>query len=48
MMMFSTSVFLAGIILAEPALSSSEYMKREHSLIKPYQGVCHWIITMYD
>jgi len=38
MTMLSTSVLFAVMVLAAPALSSSEYMKREHSLVKPYQG----------
>ena len=38
-MMLAKSVFFAAIILVKSA-HSSEYMKREHSLVKPYQGTC--------
>ena len=37
-MMLATSVIFATIILVKSA-HSSEYMKREHSLVKPYQGM---------
>lgn len=36
--MKTTLFILFGMLVAECAVSTNEYMKREHSLVRPFQG----------
>ncbi|XP_005188615.1 vesicular integral-membrane protein VIP36 [Musca domestica] len=35
----ATLIFIIGVLVCECAVSTNEYMKREHSLVRPFQGV---------
>lgn len=34
----TTILILFGMLVADCAVSTNEYMKREHSLVRPFQG----------
>lgn len=34
----TTLLVLLGMLVAECAVNTNEYMKREHSLVRPFQG----------